>query len=69
MTYNELVRRIRRLGFRYYSQGKGSHEIWWLPDTERRSSIPRHPGREIATGTLKAILRDLGLSEDDLRNA
>jgi len=27
----------------------------------RRSLLPRHPAKEIKTGTLNAILRDLGL--------
>ena len=69
MRYGELVRKIRRLGFRRYRQAKGSHELWWFPGTERRAAIPRHQSREIAPGTLKAILKELGLTEDDLRNA
>jgi predicted RNA binding protein YcfA (HicA-like mRNA interferase family) len=30
--------------------------------------IPRHPTREITPKTLAAILKDLGLTEDDLRS-
>ncbi|HLF77810.1 MAG TPA: type II toxin-antitoxin system HicA family toxin [Dehalococcoidia bacterium] len=48
--------------------GKGSYEVWWLPRTERRATIPHHASREIAPGTLRAILKDLGLTEDDLRS-
>jgi len=69
LRYGELVRKIRRLGFKYYGPSKGSHEVWWLPGTERHATIPRHSAREIAPGTLRAILKDLGLSEDDLRDA
>jgi predicted RNA binding protein YcfA (HicA-like mRNA interferase family) len=69
LRYGELVRKLRRLGFRYYGHAKGSHELWWLPKTERRTVITRHATREIPPGTLRSILRDLELTEEDLRNA
>jgi len=31
-----------------------------------RTVVPNHPSREIPTGTLRAILSDLGLTLDDL---
>jgi predicted RNA binding protein YcfA (HicA-like mRNA interferase family) len=66
LRYAELVRKLRRLGIELYRQGKGSHEVWWWPEKRRRTTIPRHPKREIAPGTLKKILSDLGLKEEDL---
>jgi predicted RNA binding protein YcfA (HicA-like mRNA interferase family) len=66
MRYGELARRLRRLGIQYRRQGQGSHEVWSDPKTKRYATIPNHPGREIAKGTLARILRDLGLTEDDL---
>jgi predicted RNA binding protein YcfA (HicA-like mRNA interferase family) len=33
---------------------------------DRRPVIPRHGRKEIAAGTLRAILRQLGLEEGDL---
>jgi predicted RNA binding protein YcfA (HicA-like mRNA interferase family) len=50
----------------FYRQGKGSHEVWWDPVTGRRAMIPNHPGQEIKKKTLAAIMRDLGLTEEDL---
>ncbi len=65
----ELVRKLHRLGLELYRQGAGSHEVWWWPEKRARTTIPRHSTREIAPGTLKKILKDLGLREDDLRDA
>jgi predicted RNA binding protein YcfA (HicA-like mRNA interferase family) len=69
MTYGELTRRLRRLGIEFQHQGKGSHEFWWNPKTGASTRIPVHRGQEIAPGTLRSILRELGLNERDLRNA
>ena len=67
MRYNELRRRLKRLGYEPLRQAGGSHEIWWRPDTDLRTVIPNHPSKEIPTGTLQAILKDLGLTLDGLR--
>ena len=68
MRHAELVRKLRRLGVEFYRQGKGSHEVWWDSATGRRATIPNHPGQEIKKKTLAAILRDLGLKEEDLES-
>ena len=65
MNYRELTRQLRRLGCELKRQSKGSHEIWHNPGQNRSAVIPRHSG-DIPPGTLRAILKGLGLSEDDL---
>jgi predicted RNA binding protein YcfA (HicA-like mRNA interferase family) len=67
LKYGELVRKLRKLGLRPYRQAKGSHEIWWWPEKKRRTSIPRHANREISRKTLKSLLEQLGLKEEDLK--
>jgi predicted RNA binding protein YcfA (HicA-like mRNA interferase family) len=69
VTYAELTRKLRRLGIVFERQARGSHEVWHDPKTDRSTIIHHHPGREIKNGTLRAILRDLGLSMNDLNNA
>ncbi len=66
MKYGELIRKLRRRGIEYYRDAKGSHEIWWDPTTGLRTTIPRHPGKEIKKRTLAKILGDLGLKLTDL---
>jgi predicted RNA binding protein YcfA (HicA-like mRNA interferase family) len=59
----EVIRKLRRAGFVFDRQAKGSHEIWRHPATGRRVVIPNHPGA-IPTGTLRQILRQAGLTPD-----
>ena len=68
LTYREVVRHVRALGFVFDRQAKGSHEIWYNPDTHRRVTIPHHPGT-VPTGTLRAIIRETGLTVDEFLSA
>ena len=67
MTYAELSRELRALGCVLKRQGKGSHEIWHNPTANRSAVIPNHPG-DIPTGTLRAILKQLGIRREDLES-
>ncbi len=67
MKYSELTRKLRRLGFELYKQGKGSHEKWWSPESGKHTTIPNHAGRDMAVKTVRKILSDLGLTEEDLK--
>ena len=62
--YSEVVRKLKRAGFEFDRSAKGSHEIWFNPKTRARTTIPNHPG-DIPEGTLKAILRQAGISSED----
>ncbi|MBI4575312.1 MAG: type II toxin-antitoxin system HicA family toxin [Planctomycetes bacterium] len=55
--------RLRKAGFRFDRQAKGSHEIWFNASTRRWVTIPVHPGT-LPKGTLQAIIREAGLSRD-----
>ncbi len=50
-SYSDVTRRLRSLGFRFDRQAKGSHEIWWNPETRNRTTVPNHPGT-LPEGTL-----------------
>ena len=67
MNYRQLTRKPRRLGYEFYRQAAGSHEIWWHPVTGWRTTIPNHGPKDIPKGTLARILRDLDLEQEDLR--
>jgi predicted RNA binding protein YcfA (HicA-like mRNA interferase family) len=60
----EVLRRLRRAGFVFDRQAKGSHEIWWNPQTRARTTVPHHPG-DLPERTLRAILRQARLSIDE----
>ena len=60
----ELVRALEEVGY-VVDRQKGSHIV--LRHTEppfRRVTVPDH--KEVAKGTLRAILRHVGLTADDL---
>jgi len=64
LTDRQIIARLKKLGFVFYRQAKGSHEIWRHPDG-RWTMVPRHAGKTISRRTMKAILKDIGLSGDD----
>ena len=65
MTYRELTRKLRRLECAFERQAGGSHEIRINPANNRRTSIPTHGNRDLATGMLHGIRRDLGISRQE----
>jgi len=65
MKPQEVICQLRRAGFQFDRQAKGSHEIWYNPTTRRRVTIPNHPGQDIAKGTLRAIISQAGLTPDE----
>jgi predicted RNA binding protein YcfA (HicA-like mRNA interferase family) len=62
------VRKLKRLGFRFDRQAAGSHEIWFNPDTNRYTTVPKHPG-DMPEGTLRAILKQAGISSEEFLEA
>ncbi len=61
----QLVAALRRAGFVEHHQS-GSHLYFWHPDQLRMTSVAMHP-RDLKRGTVKAILSQAGLTEEDLR--
>lgn len=64
MTYQQVIRHLRAAGFVFDRQAKGSHEIWYNPQTHRYTTVPHHPGN-LPRGTLRAIIREAGLTVDE----
>lgn len=65
LTYREVTRRLRKLGFRFYRQGKGSHELWVRDADGRVVPVPHHRGKGIRAGTVRAIIRETSVSVDE----
>ena len=66
--HRQVVRKLKRLGFEFDRQAAGSHEIWFSPATNRYTTVPNHPG-DLPEGTLRAILRQAGISVDRFLSA
>jgi len=65
MRYRELAKRLRRLGCEELREGKGSHKVWHNPNNDRTAAVPNWGSRDLATGTIRAIIRDLGISREE----
>ena len=60
----ELIRILERAGFRV-ARSKGSHTFLKHPGG-RATVVPVHAGETLGSGLLRAILRDVEMSVDDL---
>jgi predicted RNA binding protein YcfA (HicA-like mRNA interferase family) len=63
----ELIRVLHRLGFFEHPERGTSHLVFKHPDG-RRTTVARHPGKDIPRGTLRAILRDMNISTEEFVN-
>lgn len=59
----EVIRVLERLGFVRIRQS-GSHAVFRHPDG-RWTTVPVHPGKDVAKGTLHKILRDSGITGEE----
>ena len=57
---------FERLGWRYLRQ-RGSHMIYGKPDVPANLAIPDHT--ELARGTLRALIRTVGITVEDFVRA
>jgi predicted RNA binding protein YcfA (HicA-like mRNA interferase family) len=65
MRYRELAKRLQELGCEELRQAKGSHRFWRNPTTDQVTSIPDWGAKDLATGTVRSILRQLGISRQE----
>jgi predicted RNA binding protein YcfA (HicA-like mRNA interferase family) len=60
-----VVRALERAGFKV-ARVAGSHHIMRHPDG-RGTTVPVHPGRDLAKGTLRNVLTDAGLTIEEFQ--
>lgn len=68
LRYRQVVKRLKALGFAFDRQAAGSHEIWYNAGTHRYTTVPNHPG-DLPEGTLRAILKQAGVTPDEFLDA
>ncbi|MBN1890840.1 MAG: type II toxin-antitoxin system HicA family toxin [Thermoflexales bacterium] len=55
---------LERKGF-ILDRARGSHRIYYHPETKKRAVVPFHK-KDVPRGTLLEILRQAGISKDEL---
>lgn len=59
MKCNEFFREIKKKGWRFSRQGKGSHEIW--TNGQKEICIPNHGSKEMPNGLEKTLRKQMDL--------
>ena len=65
-SYQKVSQKMRKLGFQFYRNAKGDHEIWFNPETNTKTTIPHH--KTIKEGTLRNILKQAKVDIDTFWN-
>ena len=61
MKYNELIRILKKAGCEPTGKQMGGHPLWKSPKTGMVFKLSNHASQEVATGTLKAVLKAAGI--------
>ena len=67
MTAREVETLLRRYGFHLISQ-KGSHRKWRNENLGLQVIVPEHSGRRLPLGTLRNILKNADLPQDEWKS-
>ena len=60
----EVVRVAESIGF-VLDRQKGSHAVYYRASDHRRVVIPMHGTKDLKPGTLRGIIKDMGLTVED----
>lgn len=61
MKYNELARKLRKIGCFDTGEQANGHPLWFSPKTGHTFKMSNHGSEEVPPGTLKQIKKDSGL--------
>ena len=64
LTFSRIVAILKQNGF-VLDHTTGSHFIFYNSETKKRATVPRY-GKNIPIGTLISILKQAGISRDNL---
>ena len=65
LTDKQVIKKLRKAGFRFYKFAKGSHEMWVRDIDGKIAVVPRHLGKIVKRKTLKDIIEATGLSIEE----
>ena len=65
LKYRDVIKKARKAGFTFRRNTGGTHEIWWNEKEKKTCVIPHH--HEVKAGTLRNIIKQMGLTEDEFK--
>ena len=69
MKYREVVKKLSKLGCQEIPRrAGGSHRKWFNPVTQKVTVLPDWGSRDIKLGTLRAIIKQLGIEWSDFED-
>ena len=60
MKVSEFIRLIKKQGMQFHDHD-AKHDVYINPETGQKTRVPRHSSKELGTGIVQAMLKDLGL--------
>lgn len=64
LTPRKLIQILERNGF-VLDRVKGSHHVYYNPDTKRRAVVPLHT-KDLPRGTMLEILKQAGIDKSEI---
>lgn len=62
MTYRQVAKKLKKLGCtEVRRRGGGSHRLWRNLADDRMTTVPDWGSSDLKTGTVRAVVRQLGL--------
>jgi len=62
MTYRDISKKLIKLGCQELARrGSGSHRKWFNPATQKSTVIPDWGSKDLKKGTVKAVVKQLGI--------
>jgi predicted RNA binding protein YcfA (HicA-like mRNA interferase family) len=64
LTPKDIIRILKKKGF-ILDRSRGSHQIWLHPISRKRAIVPM-PRKDLPAGTLYSILKQAGITKNEL---
>lgn len=64
LSPREIIKILEKKGF-VLDRVRGSHHIYYHPETKRRATVPLHR-KDLPKGTLLSILQQAGIERDEM---
>jgi mRNA interferase HicA len=70
MKYRDVTRKLKKLGCQELPRrGGGSHRKWYNSKTDKLTVLPDWSGKDLKLGTIKAVIKQLGIDPNDFEDA